>query len=79
MTIILAPEIERALNEHLPQLGTTPEGFVTEAVREKLASLPSKKMTDEEWVARLRALAVPAGVSLSDEAVSRESLYEDHL
>lgn len=79
MTIILAPEIERALNEHLPQLGTTPEGFVTEAVREKLASLPPKQMTDEEWIARLRALAVPAGVSLSDEAVSRESLYEDHL
>lgn len=43
MTITLAPEIERALNEQLQQLGTTPEGFVTEAVREKLASLPPKK------------------------------------
>lgn len=79
MTIILAPEIERALNEHLPQLGTTPEGFVTEAVREKLASLPRKAMTNEEWVALLRSVATPAGVSLSEEAVSRESLYEDHL
>lgn len=78
MTIILAPEIERALTEQAYRMGKTPEGFVLEAVQEKLA-VTSTAMTDEEWIARLRGLAVPAGVSLSDEAVSRESLYEDHL
>src|SRR5438105_1994372 len=34
------------------------------------------KLTDDEWVRLLKSVGIPAGVSLSDEAVSRENMYE---
>ena len=93
MTITLTPEIEAGLLERAQEQGTTPEGLALEWLRETFAlsgepdaislapvdyraTLPPPL---NEWQRQLRSIGVPCGVSLTDEQVSRDSLYDDHL
>ncbi len=75
MTIALTPDIEDALAEQARRQGTTPEQFVLNTLREKLAPVMLDTPRDE-WEALLLSVGSPAGVSLSDEATSRDSLYD---
>lgn len=74
-TFTLTPDLEEALSEQAQRQGTTPEQFALDAVREKLATVNLEPPHDD-WQALLRSAASPAGVSLSDEATSRECLYD---
>lgn len=81
MTITLTPEIEQILTEEAKKTGTTPEALalaklLTPAPVDYRATLPPPR---DEWERKLRSVGVPCGVSLTDEQVSRESLYDDHL
>ncbi|MGI9057398.1 MAG: hypothetical protein ACR2H5_02365 [Ktedonobacteraceae bacterium] len=83
MTVTIAPELEVALAEEARRDGKTPEDIVLEAVREKLALAPENtKGYDleprDEWERRILGIGVHTGVSLSDEAVSSEGIYQDH-
>ena len=78
MTIELTPELEAAVAAEAKRLGTTPEDMMLSALRAQFPALFLPPPADD-WHARLRAVAVNAGVSLSDEDLSRESLYGDHL
>jgi hypothetical protein len=80
MTIRLSSELEQILQKHADEQHTTPEVLVVEALRERYSSsshersLPHRPPTD--WNAMLQELATHCGVSLSDEAVSSEGLYD---
>ena len=39
-------------------------------------SLPAPPISRDDWVRRLRAIATDCGVSLSNEALSSEGLYD---
>ena len=91
MTITLTPELEQEVAKRAQDLGTTPEGLVLERLRhdflvpartypfKTLTPPPAEPMPHDEWMRRLRSIGVDCGVSLTDEQVSRESLYDDHL
>lgn len=81
MTITLTPEVEQILVREAEQKGTTPEALALTKLRfpapiDYRDNLPPPR---NEWQRRLRNIGIPCGVSLTDEQVSRESLYDDHL
>lgn len=76
MTITLPPELAKRLQQQASLNGTTPEA---EAVQSIQASLPNQDFISAEtlaWLARLTAHATDCGVSLTDEELSREVMYE---
>ena len=75
MVVNVPDEIEDALAEAAQRFGVTPESFVVDTLRARLAEV-AQELPIDEWEARLRGIAVYAGVSLSDEATSRDSLYD---
>ncbi len=79
MTIRLEADLEEVIRKHASEQQTTPEAIVMDILREQLSlsrgpSLPHPPA--EDWKTRLRRLATHCGVSLSDEAVSSEGLYD---
>jgi hypothetical protein len=81
MTIQLSADLQAAVDAEANRLGTTPESLVVQTLRMRFIKLPKpgKPMTNEqkeEWLARLRAIAQPCGVTLTDEQMSREMLYD---
>ncbi|MGI4788090.1 MAG: hypothetical protein ACRYFS_04490 [Janthinobacterium lividum] len=77
MTIALTPDLEQKLAQKAQELGTTPESFILGKLQEEFAP-PSQKQRlepQDEWERRLRQASSPAGVALSDEAVSSEGIY----
>jgi hypothetical protein len=82
MTINLTPDLEKAVLDQARQQHTSPEAVVLDALREKLVrpshSLPPAFEPRDEWEARLLRLGIDCGVSLSNEAVSSEGIYDDN-
>ena len=81
MTITLTPEIELMLTKEAKQKGITLEELALKKLRSPASidfrdTLPSPT---SEWQRELRNIGIPCGVSLTDEQVSRESLYDDHF
>ena len=80
MTITLPTEIEVAVQQLAYETGTTAEAVVVDILRDKLRgtsvrpTLPFEPR--DEWEAKLLSIGTPCGVSLSDEAFSREELYD---
>jgi hypothetical protein len=76
MNIPLSPELESALNDQAHRQGVKPEELAARALNERfLHSLPPVQPQDE-WERRLLGLAKDCGVSLSDESLSRQALYD---
>jgi hypothetical protein len=73
MTIELGPELEAALKEAAEKKGVTPEALVRRMLWQHF---PPKLEPRDEWERELFALATDCGVSLSDEALSRENMYD---
>jgi hypothetical protein len=79
MTLNLSTELVSAIADKARQCGTSPERYVEKIVLEHLhrdevpdaapASVAAK-------LQRLRAVARNCGVSLTDEQLSRESMYD---
>jgi len=81
MTLTLTPDIEKQLTEEAQKTGTTPEALALTKLRlpapiDYRDTLPPPI---SEWQRELRSIGVPCGISLTDEQVSRDSLYDDHL
>ena len=79
MVVALSPDIEKVVKDQADRTGKTPEEIVHDALRRELLpdyrqQLPPPR---DEWERKLRSIAIPTGVSLTDEQVSRESIYED--
>ena len=71
MSITLPPELEAALVEFARRRGVPPEAMAVDLLRRQLPPVPR-----DEWERRLLSLATDCGVSLSNEALSSEGLYD---
>ncbi len=76
MVIALDPELEAALNEHARRRGVAAEDLALQVLRSQLVISSTVDQPQDEWERRLLGLAKDCGVSLSDTALTRETLYE---
>jgi len=76
MVITVGPELEAALNEQAHRQGVTAEGLALDVLRERFLTPARPISPQDEWERRLLGLAKDCGVSLSDEALSREAIYD---
>jgi hypothetical protein len=76
MTITLGPELAAALSEAARRQGVAPDVLAVNILRERFLASSSVFQPRDEWERRLLGLARNCGVSLSDDALSREQLYE---
>jgi hypothetical protein len=75
MTITLGPELEAALIRAAQEKGVPPESLALAVLRERLLTTTVIEPRDE-WERGLLAAARNCGVSLPDEALSSEGLYD---
>lgn len=75
MVITLDSELETALNEVARHKGVAPEVLALNVLRERILDM-AVLVPRDEWERELLALAIDCGVSLSNEALSREQLYD---
>jgi hypothetical protein len=76
MVITVGPDLEAALNDLARKQGVAPEVLALQALRERFLAPASRIPPRDEWERRLRSAATDCGVSLSNEAVSSEGLYD---
>jgi hypothetical protein len=76
MVITVGPDLEAALNEVARKRGVAPEELAINALRERFLAPALRPQPQDEWERRLRSAATDCGVSLSNEAVSSEGLYD---
>ena len=79
MVFALTPDLEKIVKAQAERTGKTAEEIVQETLRRGLMpdyrdQLPPPR---SEWERQLREIARPTGVSLTDEQLSRENIYED--
>lgn len=80
MTINLSADLEAAVADEAQRLGTTPDRIVELALQERLRpqvvqSSPRAPNPDER-LQRILAATKECGISLSNEALSSEGLYD---
>jgi hypothetical protein len=76
MTITLDPVLETALKEEAQRQGVAPDVLALKVLREQFSGSGPVIEPRDDWERRLLGLALNCGVSLSDEALSREALYD---
>ena len=76
MVITLGPELEAALEEQARCRGVAGEVLALNALRERFLVPCQPAQPQDAWERHLLGLAKDCGVSLSNSALSRESLYE---
>lgn len=76
MVITLGPELERALLEAAHRERTSPETLAIKVLRERFPPKDPPLEPRDEWERRLLAIGTDCGVSLSNEALSREEMYD---
>ncbi len=75
MVINLDEKLMAALVDRARLRGIAPEELALSILRDQVlpTALPEPR---DEWERRLLAIAIDCGVSLSDEALSRETMYD---
>ena len=76
MVITLDSQLETALKEQARQQGIAPEALALSVLRERFQGTSPLPPSQDEWARLLRSAATDCGVSLSNEALSREELYD---
>ena len=74
--ITVAPDLEPALNDQARKRGVAAEALALQALRERFLAPALRIQSRDEWEQRLRSAAPDCGVSLANEAVSSEGLYD---
>jgi hypothetical protein len=74
MVLNIAPDLEAALNEVASRQGVSAEELAIKALKDRFAR--PKIEPRNEWERTLLAAASDCGVSLLDEAVSSEGIYD---
>jgi hypothetical protein len=75
MVIKPNPELEAALTQQARQKGIAPEELALDALKERFLA-PIPRTPQDQWERDLLAAARNCGVSLSDDVLSREELYD---
>lgn len=76
MTITLPSDVVEAINVRAQQLGTSVEVIAVQALREKFPRVLRPFEPRDDWERRLLEIGSDCGVSLSNEALSSEGLYD---
>jgi hypothetical protein len=76
MVITLTPQLEAALSEQGGRRGMAPEVLALDALREHFIPASNPLQPRDEWERRLLEAATDCGVSLTNEQLSREEMYE---
>jgi hypothetical protein len=76
MTLTLDPVLENALNRYAQRQGISPETLAMNVLREKFAAIDTPIEPQDAWERLLLGTGKDCGVSLSDEALSSEGIYE---
>lgn len=76
MILRLSPELEQVLVRRAQVHGITLEQVILDTLRQSVLLGTNSNQEQDPWMMRLRRLASPAGVSLPEEALSREALYD---
>jgi hypothetical protein len=76
MVITLTPQLEAVLSEQARRRGVAPEALALDALRERFLPAAADLEPRDEWERRLLEAATDCGVSLSNEALGREEMYE---
>jgi hypothetical protein len=74
MTITISPDVAAALKAAAAKRNTDPQHLALEALRNLF--LPGKPEPRDDWERALFAAAIDCGVSLTDEDLSREHMYD---
>lgn len=75
MVVTLDPKLETAVQEQAHRQGVAPEELVLSILRERFLAVALLKPRDD-WERGLLGAARPWGVSLSNNALSSEALYD---
>jgi hypothetical protein len=76
LVITLPAELEHALNALAREKGVNPEDLVIDVLRDRLGT-PSRTIAPrDDWERLILQAGANCGVSLPDEALSSEGLYE---
>jgi len=75
MVLTLPPNLEAALSEQARRQGIAPEALALDVLHRHLIPAAPPAPADE-WERRLLGAASDCGVSLPNEALSREALYD---
>jgi len=76
MVLNLTPEVETALNEQARRRGVAPEELALNLLGEQLLRVKWPFEPQDEWERGLLAIGIPCGISLSDDALSSDGLYD---
>jgi hypothetical protein len=76
MVISIHTDLEAALTAAARKHGTTPEDLAIAALRQRFLPRPLPFEPRDEWERGLLESAIDCGVSLSNESVSSEGLYD---
>jgi hypothetical protein len=76
MVITVGPDLEAVLKELARKQGIAPEALALNVLRERFLTPASQIQPRDEWERRLLEAATDCGVSLSNETLSREELYD---
>jgi hypothetical protein len=74
MTLTLTPELEAALAAWAAIRQTTPEAVALDALSRNVKPPPFAPR--DEWERKLLAIGIDCGVSLTNEQLSRETMYD---
>jgi hypothetical protein len=76
MVITLTPQLDAVVGEQARRRGVAPEVLALDALRQHFLPTPSPLEPRDEWERRLLGMAKDCGVSLSNETLGREEMYE---
>ncbi len=76
MDILLTPELEMALHQMARRQGVSPSEFVKSLLYQRLGAPPLAQISPEDWERLVLHIGVDCGVSLSNEALSSNGLYD---
>lgn len=76
MVLTLGPELEATVERLARSRGVDPAQFALNILTQRLLVLGKVPEPRNEWERRLLAIGTDCGVSLSNEALSREQMYE---
>ena len=76
MTITLGPKLEAALNDLARKQGLSPDALAVKVLSQHLLDIPGAIEPNDDWERRLLGFAIPCGVSLSNEDLDREKMYD---
>ena len=76
MTITLPKQLETAIGDQAKRRGVSPETLVLEAISDRYLPMTATVEPRDEWERKLFKAVSDCGVSLSNEALSSEGLYD---